>query len=149
MHYARVQHRLLAYILYDGGRHAGIGGCACRRLDGRKPPPYIDGLDISPLLRNTRASLPREALYWHYPHFSNQGGRPGGAVRAGDWKLIENYEFGDLELYNLANDIGESRNLAKAEPARAEKMRAMLKAWRDRVGATMPPPNPEYKKSNT
>ena len=109
----------------------------------------IDGLDISPLLRNTRASLPREALYWHYPHFSNQGGRPGGAVRAGDWKLIENYEFGDLELYNLANDIGESRNLAKSEPARTEKMRAMLKAWRNRVGATMPPPNPEYKKSKT
>ena len=109
----------------------------------------IDGLDISPLFRNVRASLPRDALYWHYPHFSNQGGRPGGAVRAGDWKLIENYEFGDLELYNLANDIGESRNLAKSEPARAEKMRAMLKAWRNRVGATMPPPNPEYKKSGT
>jgi arylsulfatase A-like enzyme len=101
------------------------------------------------LLRDPRARLSREALFWHYPHFSNQGGRPGGAVRAGDWKLIENYEFGDMELYNLANDIGESRNLAKSEPARAAKLREMLREWRNRVGATMPPPKPEYKKSQT
>lgn len=106
----------------------------------------IDGVDISRLFHDPRANLSREALYWHYPHFSNQGGRPGGAVRQGDWKLIENYEFGDLELYNLAQDISETTNAAKAEPERAQRMLELLRNWRKSVGAVMPPPNPAYRK---
>lgn len=103
-------------------------------------------MDISALFAEPQAHLSRDALYWHYPHFSNQGGRPGGAVRHGDWKLIENYEFGDLELYNLKQDVGESRNLADAQPERAKRMLEMLVAWRQRVGANMPVPNPDYVK---
>jgi len=112
----------------------------------RAQPPNIDGLDLSELFANPHAHLSRDALYWHYPHFSNQGGRPGGAVRAGDWKLIQNYEFGDLELYNLKEDIGETRNLAHAQPERAKRLLDMLGAWCQRTGATMPPPNPAYVK---
>ncbi len=105
----------------------------------------VDGLDISPLLRREQKTLDRPALYWHYPHFSNQGGRPGGAIRAGDWKLIEEYEYGKLELYNLRDDIGETKNLAEAEPKRARALHEQLVAWRAEVNATMPPPNPRYK----
>jgi arylsulfatase A-like enzyme len=104
----------------------------------------IDGADITTLIKDPHAPLSREALYWHYPHFSNQGGRPGGAVRMGDWKLIENYEFGDLELYNLKDDMGETRNLAQDQPERAGRMLDKLRAWRKQVDANMPRPNPEY-----
>ncbi len=105
---------------------------------------HLDGVDISPLFDNPSAHLGRDALYWHYPHFSNQGGRPGGAVRVGDWKLIENFEFGDLELYNLKEDIGETRNRAPDQPERARRMLEMLVGWRKRIDANMPRPNPEY-----
>jgi arylsulfatase A-like enzyme len=105
---------------------------------------HVDGLDLSPLFLDPQSHLSREALYWHYPHFSNQGGRPGGAVRMGDWKLIENYEFGDLELYNLKDDIGETRNLAQIQPERAGRMLEKLRSWRKQVDANMPRPNPEY-----
>lgn len=104
----------------------------------------IDGIDIAPLLRDPAASLEREALYWHYPHFANQGGRPGGAIRSGDWKLIENYEKGDLELYNLREDLGETRNRAEELPDRARKLHDRFRAWCREVDATMPPPNPAY-----
>ncbi len=106
----------------------------------------LDGADLSGLLKNPRGKGPDRALFWHYPHFANQGGRPGGAVREGCWKLIENYEFGDLELYNLAEDAGETKNLAAEQPERAAKMLETLRAWRKEAGAVMPPPNPEYKK---
>ncbi|MBX7254951.1 MAG: sulfatase [Candidatus Hydrogenedentes bacterium] len=119
--------------------------CALAGVDFRSAGARdVDGVDLSGLLRNPRATLRRDALYWHYPHFSNQGGRPGGAVRAGDWKLIENYEYGKLELYNLKDDIGEAKNLAEVEPARAAQLLEMLRAWRDRVDANMPTPNPKY-----
>lgn len=111
---------------------------------GRPPKPgRIDGSSLVPLLRGKGAPK-RPALYWHYPHYSNQGGVPAGAVRAGDWKLIEFYEDGRLELYNLKDDIGERRNLIKEEPGRGTRMHSMLKQWRARVGASMPSPNPAY-----
>ncbi len=112
---------------------------------GGKPPgpPRIDGASLVPLLRGKGAPK-RPALYWHYPHYSNQGGAPGGAVRAGDWKLIEFYEDGRLELYNLKDDIGERRNLIKEESRRGAELHAMLKRWRNQVNATMPSPNPAY-----
>jgi arylsulfatase A-like enzyme len=96
-----------------------------------------DGLDL--LLPRRR-----EALYWHYPHYSNQGGVPGGAVRAGKWKLIEFYEDSRLELYDLAADPGEKTNLAHRQPAVARKLRGMLDSWRKSAGAHMPQPNPAY-----
>ncbi|MBP8131632.1 MAG: sulfatase [Candidatus Hydrogenedentes bacterium] len=99
----------------------------------------LDGVDIGRLFANPSAPLRRGALYWHYPHFANQGGRPAGAMRAGDWKLIEHYERGDLELFNLRDDIGETRNLADQQPRRLRRMRDALDAWRKDVGAVMPP----------
>jgi arylsulfatase A-like enzyme len=102
----------------------------------------LDGIDISPALRG--GGLRREALYWHYPHYSNQGGVPGGAIRRGDFKLIEFYENGKLELFNLKQDIGEHHNLAASQPERAQELRRMLDKWRKSVNAVMPAPNPKY-----
>ena len=115
------------------------------QMAGAKPPANhaIDGRSFVPLLKQS-GPLHREALFWHYPHYSNQGGVPGGAVRAGDYKLIEFYEDGRLELYNLANDIGESRNLASTDPSRARRLHHALEAWRRSVNAAMPTPNPQY-----
>ena len=104
----------------------------------------VDGVSIVPLLEQ-KGTLSREAIYWHYPHFSNQGGMPGGAIRAGDYKLIEFYEDGALELYNLKDDIGETRNLAGEMPEQAKELHDRLAAWRKSVDATMPPPNPDYR----
>jgi arylsulfatase A len=105
-------------------------------------PPAVDGRGLAPVLRG--GNLRRDALYWHYPHYSDQGGAPAGAVRSGDYKLIEFFEDGRLELYNLAKDIGERDDLAKRDPKRAAQLHAMLKRWRVEVGARMPEPNPKY-----
>ena len=105
--------------------------------------PRVDGASIAPVLRG-KGPPKREALYWHYPHYSNQGGVPGGAVRQGDWKLIEFYEDGRLELFNLKDDPGERKNLAAREPKRVAELHALLKRWRAEVRAVMPSPNPSY-----
>ncbi|HWD99783.1 MAG TPA: hypothetical protein VG345_12125, partial [Bryobacteraceae bacterium] len=83
-------------------------------------------------------------LFWHYPHYSDQGGRPASAVRLGDWKLIEFLEDGHLELYNLRDDIGERKNLAKREASRASQLHERLARWRKSVDASMPQSNPNY-----
>jgi arylsulfatase A-like enzyme len=102
----------------------------------------VDALSLTPLL-DQKGSLPERPLYWHYPHYSNQGGRPGGAVRVGNHKLLEFYEDSRVELYDLAADPGEQRDLAAAQPERAEELRKRLGDWRRDVGAQMPTPNPE------
>ncbi len=95
---------------------------------------HADGVSLVPLLAGgTR--IERDAIYWHYPHYSNQGGFPGGAVRMGDWKLIERFEDGRVHLYNLALDIGEREDLADQYPQRVEEMRARLHAWYREVDA--------------
>lgn len=94
----------------------------------------IDGRSLVSLLRGG-AGPARDALYWHYPHYSNQGGFPGGAIRVGDWKLVENYENGAVELYNLKQDVGEKTDLAASEPVRVRDLRAKLHAWYREVGA--------------
>ena len=109
-----------------------------------KPKQHMDGVSFMSLLKGGK-SLGRKAIYWHYPHYGNQGGSPGGAVRAGDYKLIEFYEDGRIELYNLKKDIGEKNNLAEKMPDKAAEMLGMLKAWRKEVDAQMPTPNPAYK----
>ena len=80
---------------------------------------------------------------WHYPHYGNQGGSPGSAIRAGDWKLIEFFEDGRSELYNLRDDIGEMRNLAAQHPQRAKALHDKLSRWREQVGAKLPTYNPQ------
>ncbi len=102
----------------------------------------VDGVDIRPALRGSR--LAERPLFWHYPHYSDQGGAPGGAVRLGAWKLIEFYEDGRRELFNLEEDIGERRNLVDREPARAKRLLSLLADWRRSVNASMPEPNPMY-----
>ncbi|MEW4456102.1 sulfatase [Bremerella sp. JC817] len=98
----------------------------------------LDGMSFAPVLKGQ--TIDRGAIYWHYPHYGNQGGSPTAAVREGDWKLIEFYEDGHLELYNLADDPGETNNLAEKKPELASKMHAQLKAWRQETGAKMPTP---------
>jgi len=109
-----------------------------------KPKQHIDGVSLVPLLKGKK-SLPREAVFWHYPHYGNQGGSPGGAVRSGDYKLIEFYEDNHLELYNLKKDIGEKNNLADKMPGKVSELHKMLTDWRKDVDAQMPTPNPDYK----
>ena len=106
------------------------------------PEQPIDGISLVPVLRNASATLDRDAIYFHYPHYHHS--RPAGALRAGAWKLIEFFGTGELELYNLDNDPGEENNLADARPEVAEKLQAQLTDWRDRVGARMPTANPDY-----
>jgi arylsulfatase A-like enzyme len=96
----------------------------------------LDGQSLVPLLKGQ--PLPPRTLYWHYPHYGNQGGAPAGAIRMGEWKLIEWYEDGRHELFELALDPSEKRNLASEQRARAEAMAALLDAWRAEVGAKMP-----------
>lgn len=105
---------------------------------------HVDGVSLVPLLMQ-RGSPRDRALYWHYPHYGNQGGSPGAAVRQGDWKLIEFFEDGRIELYNLRDDIGETKNLAATEPDKAQKLTEMLHAWQKDVGARFPAPNPAHK----
>ncbi len=101
----------------------------------------LDGENIMPLLTQS-GGLKRDAIYWHYPHYHHSS--PAGAIREGDWKLIEFYEDGHLELYNLRQDIGEKVNVAPQFPERAEALRTKLAAWRESVDAEMPVPNPDY-----
>jgi arylsulfatase A len=103
----------------------------------------IDGVSLVPLLKQT-GSWKRDSLYWHYPHYSNQGGRPSGAIRQGDFKLIEFYEDGRLELYDLSKDIGEENDLSEKEPEKTRELHHMLAVWRKSVEAQMPTRNPQY-----
>lgn len=102
-----------------------------------------DGLDLTPLLRDPAARLDRSALHFHYPHYYfAPATTPSGAIVAGDWKLIEFFEDDRVELYNLADDPSESRDLAPTQAHRAAALRAQLAAWRTEVDAYMPQPNP-------
>jgi arylsulfatase A-like enzyme len=114
---------------------AGVAGPDDQLLDGKSFVPLLKG----------DCDFTRGPVYWHYPHYGNQGGVPARAVRDGDWKLIEFMEDGILELYNLADDPREQRNLAKAEPERTARLKGMLDRWCESVGAQMPSPNPKYK----
>ena len=89
-----------------------------------------------------RAAPERGPVYWHYPHYGNQGAFPGAAVRLGDYKLIEFFEDNHAELYNLRRDLGEKKNLAEAKPEKAAELRALLHAWQKETGARFPAPNP-------
>lgn len=117
---------------------------------GRMPPkggtPSTDGVSLVPLLRGT-GTLPARDLFWHYPHHQHYqlgGATPYGAIRSGDFKLVEFFNDLHTELYNLREDIGEQRDLAAAQPQKVAELRERLHAWRKEVGAQMPTPNPNY-----
>ncbi len=117
-------------------------------LAGSGPAPSdgsVDGVDLTPLLLENRP-LKREALYWHYPHYSNAGSPPCGAIRRGKYKLLEFFEDGHLELYDLEKDAGETENLAARMPEKTAELHRLLVEWRSRTGAEMPVPNPDYGK---
>lgn len=98
----------------------------------------IDGVSLASLLAAPASKLARTDLFWHYPHYHPGGATPFGAIRSGDWKLIEFYEDGRTELYDLMNDPGERHDLSKAQPDRAAELRKKLADWRNEVGAQMP-----------
>ncbi len=110
------------------------------QVAGAEMPPDLDGMSLAPLLEG-RGDLDRDAIFFHYPHYHHA--EPAGAIRQGDWKLIEWFEDGAVELYHLATDPGEARDLSSLMPGRAESMRRRLAAWRESVGARMPAPNPD------
>jgi arylsulfatase A-like enzyme len=117
----------------------------------------LDGMSLRPALAG--GTLPARDLCWHYPHYANQGGRPAAAIIAGDGpsqgkesqgtenqgheKLVEHFEDGRVELFDLATDPGERRDLAAERPERAAVLKERLAAWRTAVGAAMPSPNPQ------
>ncbi len=105
-----------------------------------QPELHLDGQSMAPLLRGEERE--RGPIYWHYPHYGNQGGSPTGAVRDGDWKLIEWYEDGRLELYDLATDPGEHKNMAGANPDLRDRLHRQLVQWRQATGAVMPGKRP-------
>lgn len=104
----------------------------------------VDGKSLAPLLKDPASALDREALYWHYPHYHPGGATPYSAVRAGDFRLVEFYENGKLELYDLKNDVGEQTDLAATKPEKVQELKKRLDAWRAAVGAQAPTANPDY-----
>lgn len=107
------------------------------------PSQHIDGVNLLPALQGD-ATFDRGPIFWHYPHYSDQGGRPGSSVREGDWKLIEFFEDDRLELYNLREDISEKTNLAAQHPDIRDRLHEKLKTWRNSVQALIPRKNPHW-----
>jgi arylsulfatase A len=120
--------------------------CALAKAPAPQPPDFQD---LSPLLFDSKPAgvTKQRALAWHQPHYTNQGGRPGGVIRDGDWKLIEHYEDGRAELFDLAQDPGETSDRAAAEPTRVAALRGQLEAWRRSVGAERMKSNPQFSRS--
>lgn len=113
---------------------AGVSADACGD-SGR------DGLSLLPVLKDPQAKLNRDALFFHYPHYYPTT-TPVSAVRQGDWKLLEYFEDGRLELFNLRDDLSESENRAERHAEKARELQRRLAAWREAVGAQLPEPNP-------
>ncbi len=107
-----------------------------------EPQQHQDGLSLAPLLTQS-GSIDRAAIYWHFPHYHGSGNVPSGAVRAGDFKLIEWLEDGEFELYNLLDDPGETEDLAEELPGKASELRSLLHGWRESMDARMPRQNPQ------
>ena len=104
-----------------------------------RPGDHVDGTSLVPALVGATENL-RGALYWHFPHYHGSGNRPGGAVQFGDLKLVEWFEDGSVELYDLSVDSGERHDLSDERPEDAAHLLEGLRAWRKEVGANMPIP---------
>jgi arylsulfatase A len=123
-----------------------IAGLRAPEAGPGRDPAGRDGVSLVPLLRGT-GGLTRAELFWHYPHHQHYqlgGTTPYGAVRAGDYKLIEFFNDMRVELYDVKADVGEQHDLAAARPDVTRRLRDRLHAWRREVGAQMPTPNPRY-----
>jgi len=123
---------------------------------GVTPLPKLDGVDLSPLWKSPKAHFDHPPLFFHFPHYvdsndAQYGSRPSSAVRDGQWKLIRFYADADdqsdrFELYDLANDVGETRDLAAAQPDRVRQLEALLEHFLEETHAVLPAPNPAYHK---
>lgn len=107
-----------------------------------KPEEHNDGVSLVPLLKGE--TIAERPLVWHYPHYGNQGGEPSSIIREGDWKLIHYYEDGRVELYNLANDLEETKDVASENEQLAKKMSLKLFAMLDEMGARFPERDPSW-----
>lgn len=111
-------------------------------IGGARPARDLDGVTQVQLLRTGQPATTSRTFFWHLPHYTNQGSRPAGAIRDGRWKLVEHYDSDEPELFDLDADVGETRDLAKADPARTAAMRQRLRDWRRSVGAQENTANP-------
>ncbi len=111
-----------------------------------RPEQHCDGTSLAPALRGTLpdGAAAERTLFWHYPHYGNQGGEPSAIVTRGDWKLIHYFEDGRDELYDIRRDVGEQEDLAARHPDRVSTLRSALEAWQREVAAVPPTPNPGF-----
>ena len=114
-------------------------------LDG-KPEQHLDGVSLVPALKGE--SVDARDLFWHYPHYGNQGGDPSAIILRGDWKLIHYFEDGRYELYNIARNTGETNDLAAERSSKVTEMATALKTWQKEVGASFPTEKPNYSAEN-
>jgi len=115
-------------------------------LNGKYRNHVTDGVSITPLLKAKKSNLGNRPIFWHFPHYSNHGMQsPGGAIRLGDYKLLDYLENNTIQLFNLAKDPGEQNDLSLKEPAKAKELYDLLNKWRKDVKADMMSPNPDYK----
>jgi arylsulfatase A-like enzyme len=152
--------RVPTIIYWPGkGLHGQVCGVPVMNTDfyptilamlGITPPAGypLDGMSLVPLLRGDRKgtlAIEHRPLYWHFPQYSNHGAQsPGGAIRYGDYKLLEYFENYKVQLFDIRTDPGELQDLAGKEPGRVKQLTAMLHAWRKKIHANMPSPNPAY-----
>ncbi|MHA1452791.1 MAG: sulfatase [Promethearchaeota archaeon] len=106
----------------------------------------VEGVSIKPLLLQEGEIEQNRPLFWHYPHYSNQGGTPGSSIRMGDYKLIHFYEGDKLELYNLKEDVEERNDVSTEYPDITKKLYDRLNTWRISIEAKIPEINSEYGK---
>lgn len=106
------------------------------------PNQHVDGVSLVPVLKGDK--IPERDLFWHYPHYGNQGGEPSSIIRAGNWKLIYYHEDGRNELYDLTADIGETNDVASVHPERTSALRKRLDQWLAETGANFPQPDPRF-----
>lgn len=145
----------VCFIAAGAGVHSTAGTCEVPvtstdlmptflDLAGVSTPPdvEIDGVSLLPAFAGQ--DMPERSIFWHYPHYSNQGGTPSCAVRQGDYKLIETFEDNRLSLFNLRDDIGEQQDLAETHPDRLHDMHRQLVDWRQRIEAKIPEVNEHY-----
>ncbi|MGY8672649.1 MAG: sulfatase [Verrucomicrobiia bacterium] len=106
------------------------------------PKQHVDGVSLVNVLRGGK--IAERSLFWHYPHYGNQGGEPSAMIRKGEWKLINYFEDDRSELYHVNRDLGERENLSNQEKERTATMLKELKQWQKEVGARSPIPNPNW-----
>lgn len=121
-----------------------VAATVAAAMTGQATPSLEDGLNLKALLKDSAAPLGREVIGWHYPHYHPGGATPYSAIRAGAWKLIQYYEDGRHELFDLSQDPGETRDLAPSQPDRVMALARRLAEWQGKVGAQWPMANPEH-----